>query len=242
MAPPRKKPPTSKFKSAGAGVGSPFKSGKKDDRHVLMYEGVQQGVMIAYLKKHNAEEEPFFLHDYKLLNDNPTIMEGLGINAILSRKDGDGGGELMQSPTSTYAWRQFVLIIGESNNTPAKRKEFAEALVNHFNSQATSANYRYVRKVKLGRDFTPRPLLAVDTVLLDEDVIGLMQAAYEDTPLEEVATFDGIMRTFWTDLDHGRDVVAASLDPAAEDDDGGVGGVGANEECGDLEDTDEDND
>jgi hypothetical protein len=68
------------------------------------------------------------------------MMENLHINAILPHRDpeADGNQELLQSPTSTYAWRQFVLIIGETNNTPIKRKEFAMTLVDHFNTQATS--------------------------------------------------------------------------------------------------------
>ena len=89
-------------------------------------------------------------------------------------------------------------------------------LVDHFNTQATSANYRYVRKVKLGSDLTPRPLLPVDRVLLDADVVGLVLAAYEGTPLEEIATFDSIMSTFWTDIAHGKNVIAESIAPPEE--------------------------
>ncbi|MGL5934882.1 MAG: hypothetical protein ACRCZI_04590 [Cetobacterium sp.] len=200
----------SKFKTAGVGFGSPFKSGRKDDRHVLHYQGVQQGVMSAYLEKYNAPEEPFVHHDMKLFKNQPSLMEDLSINAILFRK-GPNGGTLMQSSTSSYAWRQFIFIIGENNNTPAKRKDYAEALVRHMNTQATSENYQYVRKIKLGNDLTERPLLPVDTILLDEDVLGLMVAAYEGTPLAEIATYDTIMKSFWTNLAHGKEVVEGAL-------------------------------
>jgi hypothetical protein len=200
----------SKFKNAGAGTGSPFKSGRKDDRHVLLYKGVQNGAMTAWLKQANENAEPFFQPTQKFLKENPSQMEELSISAILSRKD-ETGGQMMQSSTSTFPWRQFVLIIGEKNNTPAKRKQYAEALVTFFNRMATTANYKYVRKVKLGADLTTSPLGPVDTVLLDEDVVGLMLAAYEDTALEEVATHDCIMKTFWTDLAHGKKVVEAAV-------------------------------
>jgi hypothetical protein len=219
MAPPKKKAPTSKFKSSPAKFDSPFKSGKKDDHHVLMYQGVHQGLMVSWLKKANVDEEPYFLHDHKLLRDNPDKMEELNINAGLSCR-GEDGEALMQTPTSTYPWKQFVLIIGENNNTPAKRKEYAAALVSHFNTQATSVNYKYVHNVKLGSDLTQRPLRPVDFVLLDMDVLGLMMAAYEGTPLEELVTFDVIMKTFWTDLPHGREVVngaAAQVDEENDD-------------------------
>jgi hypothetical protein len=224
MAPSKKKAPVpeSKFKFGGVKFDSPFKSGKKDDRHVLHYLSVLCGVLVMWLEKYNAKEEPYMHHDFQLLKDNPAIMEQLSINAVLSRKNPDAAAneprELMQSPTSTYPWRQFVLIIGEANNTPARRKTFAQALVAHFNTQATSGNYRFVRKVKLGTDMTPRPMKPVDTVLLDEDVVGLMIAAYENTSLEELSTFDNIMRTFWTNLARGRQVLASTIAAEAGND------------------------
>jgi hypothetical protein len=215
---PPKKPPTSKFKSGAAKFDSPFKGGKKDDRNVLLYNGAQNGILTCFLKKPNADEEPYALHDYNLLKESPDLMETLNINAVLSRKDttSSENTELMQSPTSTYPWRQFVLLIGENNNTPPRRRQYAQALVDHLNTQATSANYRYVRKVKLGSDLSNRPLVPVDRVLLDGDVVGLMLAAYESTPLEELATYDTIMRTFWTDIAHGREVLAESAAPEGE--------------------------
>jgi hypothetical protein len=240
--PPKKKAPISKFKSGGAQFGSPFKGGRKDDRHVLMYQGVQQGLMVAYLKKANADAEPFLLHDYSLFRENPAIMERLGINAILSRK-GDDGEPLMQSSTSTYHWKQFVFIIGENTNTPATRKELAEALVSHFNTQATTTNYQYPKRVKLGDDLTARPLSSVDAVLLDQDVISMMSAAY-DISFEELSTYDPIMRSFWSDIAHGREVVAAhqsAIDNAENEAPNNVGDE--DEEFHDgLEDTDNEED
>jgi hypothetical protein len=183
-----------------------------------VYNGAQNGILTCFLKKPNADEEPYALHDFNLLKESPELMETLNINAVLSRKDttSSENRELMQSPTSTYPWRQFVLLIGENNNTPPRRRQYAQALVDHLNTQATSANYRYVRKVKLGSDLSNRPLVPVDRVLLDGDVVGLMLAAYESTPLEELATYDTIMRTFWTDIAHGREVLAESAAPEGE--------------------------
>ena len=207
-SPKKTSPPISKFKNAGAEAGSPFTSGKKDDRHVLLYKGVKNGAMVAWLKQAKENAEPFNQPTHKFLKENPDKLEELHIAAILNRR-GDDGEKLLQSTTSTFPWRQFILIIGEKNNTPAKRKQYAEALVTFFNSLATSAYYTYVRKVKLGMDLTDTPLGPVDSVLLDDDVVGLMLSAYEGTPLEEVAVHDSIMKTFWTDIAHGREVVEA---------------------------------
>ena len=86
--------------------------------------------------------------------------------------------------------------------------------------------------MKLGSDLSARPLVPVDRVLLDGDVVGLMLAAYESTPLEELATFDTIMRTFWSDIAHGKEVLAESAAPegeaAAEEAVGEAGGEGGN--------------
>ena len=233
----QKSPPKSAFNSPGK-FGSPIKVGKKDNRNVLDFEGVDKGVMNAYVKKHNAEEEAFMSYDMRLLNDNPGIMEELGINAILSRKGVDGETAMKQSATSTYNWRQFVFIIGEDDNTPANRKALASKLVAHFNSNANSANYQYPRKIKLGEDLTQSPCRPVDSILLDTDVLGMMLAAYPDTPLEELATFDEIMGGFWTDIEHGREVALGHAGANARD----VGDDGEEEEEAVLADSDSDSD
>jgi len=223
--------PASAFKSGKFNGDTPLKGGRKDNRHVLSIKGFAPGVVTAYVSKYNAEEEPFFLYDYKLLQDNPGIMENLGINAIVARKGTDGETPMKQSATSTYNWRQFIFIIGEDNNTSAKRKALCAKLVTHFNKNATTANYQYPRKVKFGTDLSdsgmPGP---VDANLLDEDVLGLMLAAYPSTPPEELATFDDVMGQFWTDLDHGREVLAAHAAGVEEEE----------EEKNELEDSDSD--
>jgi hypothetical protein len=241
----KKSPPISKFKNAGAEAGSPFRSGKKDDRHKLFYKGVQNGVMVLWLKQGNENAEPFCQPIHKVFREDAGKMVELNICAILNRR-GDDGEKMMQSATSEYPWRQFMIITGEKNNTPAKRKEYAEALVTFFNSLATKAHYTFVRKIKIGEDLTANPLETVDTVLLDRDVVGLMLSAYEDTPLEEVVLYDKIMKTFWKDIAHGREVVEAVVATTegkqqegvadgdeAGDEEGGGGEEGEGEEEGD---------
>lgn len=212
-------PPKSAFSSGKFKGVTPLK-GKKDIRHLLHYEGLQNGVVVAFLQKYNAPEEPFFAYDYKFLNDNPEDMEELGINAIVFRR-GSFGEPLKQSPTSTYNWRQFVLIVGEANNTPHKRKEAMKKLVDHFNENATTANYQYPRKVKLGSDYTTSSPAPNNSSMLDTDVIGLMMAAYPNTPLSEVANFDGVMASFWESPDYGRNI----LEGYEEEETGGGDGL-----------------
>lgn len=205
-----KSPPASAFKSGKFKGDTPLKGGRKDNRHILEHEGFQNGIVISFLKKFNADEEPYFLHDYQLLRDSPDVMEELGINAVLSRKGIDGETPKKQSVTSNYDWKCFVHIVGEDSNTPTKRKALIAKELAHFNSNANSANYTYPRKIKAGNDATNnRALRTIDCALLDCDVVGLMLAAYPDTPLEELAEFDEIMSTFWSDAEHGRAVLEA---------------------------------
>ena len=230
-----KTPPKSSFKTGKFTGKTPLK-GKQDNRTGLNFMGLKPGAVAFWLKKHNSEEEPFFNYDYKLLADNPSIMEELGINAIVPRKGIDGETPRKLSTTSHYNWRQFLCIVGEDNNTPAKRKALAAKLVAHFNANANTCNYEYPRKVKFVHDLTgstPRP---ADAALLDTDVIGLMLAAYEDTPIEEVSTFDDIMCHFWTSIAHGRDVVAAHVEATQAEDEpqaAADGGEDAEDEDGD---------
>ena len=211
--------PASAFATGKYKGDSPLKPGKKDTRHVLLVLGLCNGIVLAWLKKYNFDQEPFLNHDFQLLHDSPATMEDLGINAVVHRKGENGGTALTQSPTSTYNWRQMVIIVGEDQNTTHTRKEIAAKLVAHFNNNANSANYQYPRKVKFGTDMTGGVLRPVDHAVLDIDVLGLMMAAYPNTPLDELATFDGIMSTFWTSVERGREVIAAHLAGEAEAED-----------------------
>ena len=210
---PPKTPPKSlfasgKFKSST----SPFSGGRKDNRHLLHYVGIQQGVVVFWPEKHNAEEEPFLMHDFQLFHNEPENLEELGINAILSRKGEDGKTPRTQTTTSKFPWSQFVAIVGANNNTSAKRKAQSTKIVDYLNNQATSANYKFPHKFKLGQDYSTKGgLEPCSAYLLDNDVLGLMLSAYPSTPLEEVVTFDSIMSTFWLDIGHAREIVEAHV-------------------------------
>jgi len=49
--------------------------------------------------------------------------------------------------------------------------------------------------VKFGTHMTGGALGPDDHGILDVDVLGVIMAAYSHAPLEELATFDGIMRS-----------------------------------------------
>lgn len=202
---PTKKLPVSAFSSGKFKTNLDSLMNNKDKRNQLLIEGLQQGVVVAWVKKHNKDEEAFIGPDIRYLTDNMDVMENLGINAILMRKGIDGETAMPQFPNSTYQWKQFVFLIGETANTKEKRKEIANLLVSHFNNNAhTAAEYKYPRKLKFFKDTTPTNPRPVDACLLDADVVGLLAAAFPDMELDEVATYEDIMSGFWTNIDHGR--------------------------------------
>jgi hypothetical protein len=206
-----KSPPKSAFSTGKFTGGSPF-GAKKDTRHQLFIEGLHNGIVVMYIKKHNVDEEPFLNHDYRLLSEDAQVKESLGVTAILSRKGVDGITTMKQSSSSTYPWRQIVCIGGEESNTAAKRGRLASLLVGHLNNNATTENYRYPKRVKFGGDVTGVTFRPLDCCLLDSDVIGAMEAAYPETTLSDLSEFEDIMATFWSDLEHGNEAMDAFQD------------------------------
>ena len=211
-----KKNSSKKASQPSTPLKSAFKSGKlkasispqsKDKRNLLFVKGHQNGIMVAYLQKYNREEEPFLAYDMTQLRNNPDICELLNINIVASRKGVDGTTPMKQNPTSEYDWRALVCIIGEDSNTAAGRKQQANNLIMHFNNNAISPNYDYPKKVKFGGDLTVAPLSPVDVSLLDNDVCALIAACFPDNTLEEIMRHDDILNTWWSDIEHGREVM-----------------------------------
>lgn len=111
-----KKPPVSAF-SGGKFKSTLSLSGKKDVRNQVIVEGLQHGIMVAHVKKFNKEEEAFIGPHVRFLEENVDVMESFGINAILSRKGGDGDSPMKQKLDSQFPWKQFFFVLGDSNNT-----------------------------------------------------------------------------------------------------------------------------
>ena len=209
---PTKKPPT---KSAAFSKGEitkspPNMSNTKDNRHEVYVKGLQNGIVVAWLKKYNKNEEPYLRPDYKLFEENPNLMEPLGINAIIERKGADGKTPMLQGAANRlgYTWKQFMYIVGDESNTAENRKKLANKLINYLNkNMANEDMYQYTNKCKFAEDKTGDTLMPVSEALLDIDVVAVMASAYSDTPLNELAKFEEIMMTFWTDVAYGCSVI-----------------------------------
>jgi len=202
------KKPQSAFNSGKFKKSPDFlKNMKKDNRHLVMVEGLQGGIVVAYFRKFNNDEEPFLGPYVKFLDDNPDVMENLEIAAIRYRRGIDGRSPMAQYPGTTWGWRQFIFVTGEDENTVEHREEIATRLLDHYNSKATTDLFPYPRKAKFGDDLTSQPMRSVDAALLDRDVIGMMSAAYPDTALTDLRDYEDIMACFWEDIEAGGEVI-----------------------------------
>ena len=144
--------------------------------HHVFVQGYQNGIVLIWLQKHNINEEPYLYPDYKLFQQNPTLMHSLGITAILERRDSYSKTFISQSTSQTnYTWKQFLYIIESNNNTPAYRKNLAKKLIQHLNKNLANTNlYKYPCQCKFAGDKTGSHLMPINNALVDIDVIAIM--------------------------------------------------------------------
>ena len=210
-----KEAPTSALKSGKVKGQTSLKAKKKDSRNVLFIEAVVNGILTFWTKKGNKEEEAFTPHDWDMMKNNAEVAERLGVNDVTHRRGEDGDTAMKQSPSSDYSWRMGVMILGEDAcNSPERRKEAIGKVIAYFNENATTENYTWPKKMRFGGDLTTQPMKKADEVLLDEDVVGLMLAAYPTTELVELSEFDDIMSSFWSNTEDGKAALEAQMDEA----------------------------
>jgi hypothetical protein len=187
-------------------LGSPLK-GKfngNNSSNKLFVEGFQNGVVLAYVQKAHNNEEAFLRYDYDLIKNSATVSANLSVNDIVQRKGSDGTTSMPQKPGSAYPFRAFTFVVGSEFQTAENRREFANGLVAFFNSHANTRYYQYPKKTRVAGDLTKSPLRAISAAVLDKVVIELIQLAYPDDTLNDIAQHDDIMESFWVDVTIGK--------------------------------------
>lgn len=184
--------PVSAIKSAG--VTGPLRN---DPSNKFFIQGCKGGVVTAYVQKANACEEAFLNYDYNNIKNDPDVSAMLQINEVISRR-GNFGEAMPQKKGETHLWRQFLMIVGEDDNTPEKRKLLADKIIAHLNKNATKEFYLWPKATKFAGDLTPTEMDAMDKLLLDDDVLKVMKIAYPDLSVAELASFPEICENFFT--------------------------------------------
>lgn len=170
---------------------------KTDNANKLFIQGSKGGVVTVFVQKPNAVEEAYLAYDYSVIKENDEIAKELQVNEVLFRRSPDGE-ELMQKKGSQHAWRQFLMIVGEDKNNTENRKKIADKIVAFLNKNAVVENYRWPKQTKFAGDLTASPMGAMDTLLLDKDVFKVMNIAYPDYSVAELAGFPDICGNFFT--------------------------------------------
>ena len=212
--------------ATGGKAKSAFEQGKtmvithgrqKDRRNLLKLEALDGGIVVAYLEKPTKKEEAFAAQFFIDLEGSAEERESIGCSAILLRKGVDGETPMPQNDKTTWGWRVLVFVVGVEGCTPDKREELARKVIEYYNKTCNEENYKFPTKLRFGSDNTASPPRPVDTALLDEDVIGLMNAAYGHAmTYEDMMDDDTIMKTFWEDTSRGQAVMQGFLDSFTE--------------------------
>ena len=87
-------------------------------------------------------------------------------------------------------------------------------VVDHMNKHTNTSGpkQKFPTATHLGEDMTPSTgPVALDEHLLDSDVIQIIQTAHPHSTLQEIAKHKKIMRTFFTDVEHGKLVIESHL-------------------------------
>ena len=86
---------------------SPYSSaGKKDYRNHVVVEGLQNGVVVVFIKKQNIDEEAFHQPDYAVLLNDEQLLHKLGFLANVNRPGVDGA-----YSHATKTVEQILLIV-----------------------------------------------------------------------------------------------------------------------------------
>lgn len=177
---------------------------KLNDEYKLFVVGFKQDYVAVYVQKGHVMEEAFLAYDFNLIKNDPMgIGKQLDVNIVLSRRGPDGS-PLPQKINAEHNWKQWICCIGRERNNPEDRKKLADKFIEHLNETATETNYKWPKKVKFGGDMTTIPMGAVDTVLVDNDVMKLMAYAYPNHSFSDLAEFPQILEDFFTVLDPPR--------------------------------------
>ena len=92
-----------------------------------------------------------------------------------------------------------------------KKSEIGNRLKDHLNQNANITNYRFPISIKLGNYRTVQDnMCPLDSCILNNDVIGLINTAYPGTWFSYLVQFEELMATFWGDINDGRNIMIAA--------------------------------
>ena len=207
--------PTGGFKT-GAVAAIPFKM--KLTGNIVNYIVTKAGVvLLQVVKSSDPEKQAFMKNFWPLLEGSPSMqreLRTLGIYKIRAGLASNAARSVMYGDKEVFD-QQLALVTGEGA-TKGAIEQLVKKAVHYIDkcTSTTSDKQKYSTRTHLGDDLTPRSgPVALDVLLLDSDVIQMIKAAYPTVKLSKIAKHQQIMCNFFTDVEHGKDVIKNHLKP-----------------------------
>jgi hypothetical protein len=203
------KSPESAIKAGHQGPMAPQKSATANQ---VIVQGHPNGIMCCWVHKHNKpKEEAFLKHDFDTILQSEEIRKQLQINEIVHIRGLDGATFMPQKTSETkYGFRMFLCMIGEGNNTKKGRRQIANRIISFLNANANEKNYKFPRPSEFGNDITSDPKRALDTALLNQDILRVIKLSYPDHDLQELTEFDDVIEMFFSDIEVGKAIMMSA--------------------------------
>ena len=208
--------PTGGFKT-GAVAAIPFKM--KLTGNIVNYIVTKAGVaLLQVVKSSDPDKQAFMKNFWAALESSPTMqreLRSLGIYKIRAGLASNAARSFIYGDNKEVFDQQLALMTGEGA-TKGAIEQLVKKAVHYIDkiTSTTSDQQKYSTRTHLGDDLTPRSgPVALDCLLLDIDVIQMIKAAYPTVKLSKIAKHQQIMCNFFTDVEHGKDVIKNHLKP-----------------------------
>ena len=176
------------------------------------------GVILSFIQHPKDNKEAFAATAMKMLNEDlrelePKLSDELDVHLIVPRKGVDADTPMKQNPSakgnSKWSWRTMVSIVGEDEIGAESRAAHAARLVKFFNDNCEEDDKGRKSRTIFAGDLTCGR--ALDSALLDKDVLTLIKAAHPNKSHEYLIGKPEIIQHFWADVTHGEDVLKADV-------------------------------
>ena len=186
---------------------------KKSHHHLLFVEGYHFGLIFVWIKKHKmhstehaaSNEETMYVYW-------PDSLLELGFCGLLDCRD-NGKKQLLQLDTSpqSFAWKQFVFIVPEKDNTYNTRAYICKELIKLYNNNVGTDMYYFKHKVKFAGDLTCDNFNPISYQLYDEDVKSLAECLLNNGKPIDFDLKDSIVSKFWIDVSYGKNYLKTNI-------------------------------
>lgn len=208
-------------KGSSGGGGSERKSPLKNARlqfgkgktyNEVYWFTTRAGIMVVLAKKAGKNESVYLQPSIRMYHDlTDEEANATGIIAVLDRKGVDGNTAMPCACGSIYNWSIFVISM-EENDGPRERRAAAQRAVDFLNTtlvDSPQSSYQWRQKpLKLVADRTATPAVAVDQVLLTQDLLCLLDEAHPSMTRGEMAEMaEDELRKWFSDVVVGRSLL-----------------------------------